>query len=276
LAPAPLATISAFASVIDCLELQDNIQQFGDDMSTTPLTLAEGLAEAAHQINTRRPLPELLHNLVSMAGRSLPGVDHVGISITHDGGRIETVAATDDLVLKLDLLQYELDEGPCLSAIREEGMVLVNHADREQRWPRFMERAAALGLRSQMGLRPYANGETVGGLNLYATQSDEIDPEVVHIANLFASHAALALGKARIEENLTQGMTSRQRVGVAIGILMERYELDEDRAFAYLARVSQTSNVKLRDIAEEVVDSANKRNRPPLDAPVPPWQGRRG
>lgn len=236
-------------------------------MSTTPLTLAEALAEAAYQINAQRPLPELLQDLVVMAARSLPGVDHVGISVTHADGRIETVAATDDLVLKLDLLQYELDEGPCLSAIREEGMVLVNHADREQRWPRFMERAAGLGLRSQMGLRLYANNETVGGLNMYATQAEEIDPEVVHIASLFASHVALALGKARIEENLTKGMEARQRVGVAVGILMERYELDEDRAFAYLARVSQTSNVKLRDIADELVDSANKGNGLPIDRP---------
>ncbi|HEX4817686.1 MAG TPA: GAF and ANTAR domain-containing protein [Nonomuraea sp.] len=229
-------------------------------MSTSPLTLAEALAEAAHQINIRRPLPELLQDLVDMASRSLPGVDHVGISVTHADGRVETIAATDDLVLKLDQLQYDLDEGPCLTAIREEGMVLVNHADREQRWPRFMEHAAALGLRSQMGLRLYANNETVGGLNLYATKAAEIDPDIVRIANLFAEHAALALGKSRREENLIHGMMTRQRIGVAVGLLMRQYGLDEDRAFQYLARVSQNSNTKLRDIADEIVDSANKGN----------------
>ena len=115
-----------------------------------------------------------------------------------------------------------------------------------------------LGLRSQMGLRLYANNETVGGLNLYATQSDEIDPEVVQVANIFAEHAALALGKTRAEENLTKAMTTRQRIGVAIGLLMHQYDLDEDRAFQYLARVSQTSNIKLRHIADEIVDSANQ------------------
>ena len=232
---------------------------------TAPLTLAEALATAAEQMSTRRPLDEVLHHLVSMAQRSLPGVDHAGISITHADGSIETIAATDDLVLKLDHLQYEMNEGPCLDAIRDEGVVIVNHADREQRWPRFTERATALGLRSQMGVRLYANQQTLGGLNLYATQVDEIDPDVIHMAQLFASHAALALGHARVEQNLLQAMTSRQRIGVAVGIVMERYGLDEQRAFQYLARVSQNSNVKLREIADEVVDSTNEKQIVPLE-----------
>ena len=206
-------------------------------------------------------MPELLHELVHMAGRSIAGVDHVGISVLHDDGRIETLAATDDLVLKLDHLQYDLDEGPCISAIRQEGVVFVNHADQEQRWPRFMAQAARLGLRSQMGIRLYANSETVGGLNLYATRGAGIDAEMVHVASLFASHAALALGKARTEDHLKRGMASHQRIGVAVGIIMERYHLDENRAFEYLSRVSQNSNTKLRDIADEVVRPANDRDR---------------
>jgi hypothetical protein len=118
-----------------------------------------------------------------------------------------------------------------------------------------------------MGLRLYSNNLTVGGLNLYATKEKEIDPEVVQIANLFAEHAALALGKARVEENLVRGMMTRQRIGVAVGLLMHRYGLDEDRAFQYLARVSQDSNIKLRDIADNLVESANKGKALPLEAP---------
>jgi len=223
------------------------------------LTLAEALAETAEQINTRRPLTEVLDNLVRMASRSLPSVDHAGITIAKADGRLETIASTDELVERLDELQYELDEGPCLSAIRDEGLVVVSHADHDQRWPHFMKEAAALGVRSQMGLRLQVNDRTVGGLNLYATQAEEIDTEVVQMAQLFASHAALALGKARVEENLVQAMTTRQRIGVAVGIVMERYELDEQRAFQFLVRVSQCSNVKLREVADELVESTNQR-----------------
>lgn len=161
---------------------------------TSSFDLPRALAEAAHHINTSRPLPEVMHELVMTAKRSLPGVDHVGVSVTHTGGGIETIAATDDLVVKLDQLQYELDEGPCLAAIREEDIVVINHATTDPRWPRFMEQATAMGMRSQMGLRLFADEATVGGLNLYATEAEEIDPEIVHVASLFAEHAALALG----------------------------------------------------------------------------------
>jgi len=232
-----------------------------------PPSLIDAISEASSEVNARRPLSEVLSNLAEMARRSLPGIDHVGISITHRDGRIETVAATDDLVLRLDELQYELDEGPCLEAIRTEGVVVINHADRDQRWPRFMERATAMGLRSQMGVCLYADEESLGGLNLYATTADEISRDLEQVAQLFASYAALALGKARTTENLIEGMMTRQRIGVAIGILMHKYELDEDRAFRYLARVSQTSNIKLRQIADEIVDGENQRNAIPDGRP---------
>jgi hypothetical protein len=112
-----------------------------------------------------------------------------------------------------------------------------------------------------MGLRLFDDQQTLGGLNMYSTAAVEIDADVLHIAELFASHAALALGKARIEGNMTAGMENPQRIGQAAGILREWYELDEVRAFGYLTRVSQTSNLKLRDIAEELVTTLNDRNR---------------
>ena len=230
-------------------------------MDSVPL--ADALAQAARDINTRQPLPEVLQRLVQTAQNALPGVDHVGISITHPDGRVETLAATDQLVLDLDQLQYELNEGPCLSAIRDEDVVVVNAAEEDPRWPRFMERARAMGLRSQMGLRLFNEEATLGGLNLYATRDEAIDLDVANVATLFASHIALALGKARHESNLSAGLQSRQLIGQAIGIVMERYDLDEDRAFQYLTRVSQNSNIKLRDVAAELVASTNERNALP-------------
>lgn len=232
------------------------------------LPLSEALTRAAQEINTRRELPEILQAVVETAQRSLPGIDHVGISITHADGEVETRAATDDLVYQLDKLQYQLNEGPCLDAIRQANMVAVSRSELERRWPTFMAQAAPLGLRSQIGLRLYLERETLGGLNLYSTRSDEIDLDVQHFAQMFATHAALALGKARFEETMSAGMASRQRIGQAVGILMERFELDEDRAFAYLARVSQTSNIKLREIADEIVSEANESNRLPDSRPM--------
>jgi GAF domain-containing protein len=227
-----------------------------------------GLAEAARLIYSAPDLPTTLNTTVQAAGLALPGIDHVGISISYRDGRVETVAATDQLVWDLDQLQYELNEGPCLEAIRESGIVEVNNlAMHEARWPRFVPRAVALGLRAQMGLRLYVDEETLGGLNLYSTRSDTIDADVREAAELFATHAALEMGHVRREENLNSALHTRKVIGQAIGIVMERYELDEDRAFKYLTQVSQHSNVKLRDVAAEIVQQSNENNQVPPAVP---------
>jgi GAF domain-containing protein len=225
--------------------------------------LVASLAQATREISASGHLPAVLETIVQAVQRSLPGVDHAGISVTHKDGRVETLAATDPFVTALDELQYELAEGPCLTAIFDSTVVTINDARHEQRWPRFIPRAVELGLRSQIGLRLYVDGHTLGGLNLYSTAADTINPEVLATAELFAAHAALALGKAQREDNLYSALSTRKVIGQAIGLIMERYELEEEKAFQYLARVSQHSNHRLRDVAAELVQQANERNRPP-------------
>jgi GAF domain-containing protein len=223
--------------------------------------LADALARAAREINSPHDLESTLDAIVHAAQRSLPGVEHVGISVVHRDGKIETQAGTDQLVWDVDGIQYELGEGPCLHAIEavDSPVVVVDDLRHDQRWPRYVPRALERGVKAQLGLRLYTEDETLGALNLYSTDSDTIDPELVHVAELFATHAALALGRARREQSLNEGLASRKLIGQAIGIVMERYELDEDRAFGYLVRVSQHGNVKLRAVAQELVDQANGR-----------------
>jgi hypothetical protein len=116
-----------------------------------------------------------------------------------------------------------------------------------------------LGLRSQMAVKLTLDDQgTLGGLNMYSTLRDDIDPEAASVAELFARHAAIALGGARHVTNLNNGLHNRKVIGQALGILMERYQMHEDRAFAFLVRASSTSNVKLHQIAQELVDAANE------------------
>lgn len=220
--------------------------------------IADAIAQAAREINSPHDLTSTLDAIVHAAERSLHGIDHVGISTAYRDGKIETQAGTDQLVWDLDALQYELEEGPCVHAIRTQPVTVVNDLRHEQRWPHYVPRALEYGLKAQMGLRLFADGETLGGLNLYSTASDSIAPDVVHTAELFAAHAALALGRAQREEELNSALANRKMIGQSIGIVMERYQLDEDRAFQYLVRVSQHSNIKLRDVAQELVDQANE------------------
>ena len=121
---------------------------------------------------------------------------------------------------------------------------------------------APIGLRAQLALQLYNDEGAIGGLNLYSTRSPTVEPDAVRVAELFASHAAIALGRARREEQLNDALVTRKVIGQAIGLTMEHYQITEDRAFLFLVRASQTSNVKLRDVAQNVVDMANDRFAP--------------
>jgi transcriptional regulator with GAF, ATPase, and Fis domain len=224
--------------------------------------IADVLAQAAREINAPSTVDATLDSIVHTARRSLPGIDHVGVSVARRDGGIETRAATGELVLELDQLQYTLNEGPCLYAIAAATVVRVDDAAHEDRWPAYMQEAVKRGLRSQLGVQLGVDGETLGGLNMYSTSVDRIDDDVLHLAELFAVHAALAMGRARTEEQLRSGMSTRTEIGEALGLLMERYSIDSDAAFAFLARASSVNNTKLRDIAAEVVAEANTRYRP--------------
>lgn len=136
--------------------------------------------------------------------------------------------------------------------------VAAAHFRHDHRWPRYIPPAVKEGLRSQLAVRLFLDDHgTVGGLNLYSTISEEIDPEAEQVADLFATHAAIALGNARERDSLNQLLGSRKTIGQAIGIVMERYGINQDQAFAFLVRASSTSNIKLRDIAQALVDERN-------------------
>lgn len=219
--------------------------------------LATTLARVAREINAPTDLSSTLQAIVQSAMDSLPDIDHVGISMVHKDGTIETMAGTSQLVWDLDAAQYDLQEGPCYDAIVRAPIMVANELRHDQRWPRYVPQAARQGVKAQIGVRLFIEGKTIGGMNMYSTSGDQIDPDVQHLAELFATHAALALGRARQDEDLQTALGTRKVIGQALGIVMERYQLDEDRAFQFLVRVSSQGNVKLRDIAQEIVDRAN-------------------
>jgi transcriptional regulator with GAF, ATPase, and Fis domain len=221
--------------------------------------ISDAIVRAARAVNAPNDLQSQLDTIVQVARDSMPEIDHAGVSVAHKDGTVETKAATGDLVRQLDQLQYDLGEGPCLHAIEADPVVVVEEVWKESRWPRFMTGARELGLRSQMGLRLYVDEHTRGGINLYSTSSDTIDPETTYLAELFASHAALAMGRAWVSENLSAALSSRTTIGMALGIVMERFGLDPDRAFRYLTRVASSSETKLRDVAAHLVEDATRR-----------------
>ena len=222
---------------------------------------AAALAEAARTIHTIRSLEDTLGLIARAAQLSIPGVDHVGISTVDRRSAITTRVATDEIVWQLDDLQHSLMEGPCVDALRESTVVTAPNIRHDARWPRYVAEAVqSTGLQSQMAVRLFLDDSgTLGGLNMYSTSAAVIDTDAPAIAELFAAHAAVAVGNARKVSNLNTALGSRKSIGQALGIIMERYHINEDGTFAFLTRASSHGNIKLNVIAQEIVAQADQR-----------------
>ncbi len=220
--------------------------------------LADVMVEIARRLNqSSLTIQEQLNLVLEDAHETVSGIDAASITVIHRDGRIETVAGTDELVYRLDQMQYDFDEGPCLDALRGAPVQRVDDMPAEDRWPQFAPKAADAGVRSHMAMELYADERSIGGLNLYSRSSHAFDEDTRHLAWLFASHAAMAMGHTRRHEDMSQALATRKVIGQAIGAVMQRFELDEARAFEFLVRVSNSGNIKLRDVAQQVVDELN-------------------
>jgi hypothetical protein len=227
--------------------------------TTLHLEIAEAMAEVAAALKAPMNLESTLELITRSAADTIPGIVEASISITTKSGEIQTLAPTGPTVIRADHLQYELGEGPCLDAAVEEPIVAVNDLASDPRWPDFGPKAAALGFGSQVAFQFRALPHVRGALNLYAREPNEIDRDSIYLGSMFAAQIAVAMGWARQEQTMSDALATRNVIGQAVGIVMERYKLDTDRAFAFLTRLSQTSNTKLNAIATALVRQADEQ-----------------
>lgn len=212
------------------------------------------LADAARRLAKALPpgdLDNTLSRITQAAVEVLPQVAYASITIKHADGTLGTAAPTDDLLLGLDAAQYEFREGPCYEAAVESVHVTSPNLAADLRFPRYAAVAVRAGIRAQAGLRLFDAPKSDGALNLYATQVGAFE-DLGTLGDLFAHQSAMALGYAHEIQNLQEALRTRTTIGTAVGIVMERYQLNDQRAFAFLTRLSQTRNVKLRQVAEEI------------------------
>ena len=229
-------------------------------ISTTHL--AQLLADAAKATDSPGDITETLGVLCRGAKETVPGIDAVSVTLRHPDGTFETVAATDSLSAECDRLQYELGEGPCVDAAGGKGLVLSVDVGSDPRWRRYGPLAAGrFSVMAQFAYTMFAAQHAFGGLNLYSTSTATLDAEALALAELFATQGAVAMGHKRTIDQLSEGLETRQVIGQATGLIMERYGLDDSRAFEFLSRMSQGGNIKLRVIADEIVESANEQAR---------------
>jgi hypothetical protein len=203
-------------------------------------------------------LPEVEHTLqgvVDLAVETIDGCDFAGITMRR-GSRVDTPAATDPLVDQLDGWQYELHEGPCLDAVFVDDIYVIEDLNSEDRWPRWAPKAAGLGVQSALSVRLATSNDVVGALNLYSRELLAYDEDQILTASIYAAHAANAIAATGQIGGLNTALQTRHKIGMAQGLLMQRYHLSEDQAFRFLTRISQDANVKLHDVAAKVIAEA--------------------
>ena len=182
-------------------------------------------------------------------------------------------APTGELPARVDAIQEETQQGPCLDAAYKHQTVRVDNPAIEDRWPLFAQRASATGAASMLSLQLYVEGENLGALDPYARTPNAFTDESEQVGLLFAAHAAIAYAGVRKETQLAQALIRRDMIGQAKGILMERYKISSERAFLLLTRVSQTSNRKLHDVAEELVRQGTITGAGAAPRPSPTFRG---
>jgi GAF domain-containing protein len=209
-----------------------------------------------------------LQTVAERAVAVVPACQFSSVSLRRRRGRVETSASTSDLASRCDALQYELEEGPCLDAVWEGDSYLAVDVASDSRWPRWGPQVAELGVGSILAIRLATEQENMGALNLYATAPLAFGPEDVDLALVYTIHAANALNSARLVTGLQTAVHSRHLIGVAQGILMGSYQLTMEQSFELLRTYSSQENVKLRDLAQLVVDTGRLPEPALRDAPA--------
>ncbi|MDD7965250.1 ANTAR domain-containing protein [Actinomycetospora lemnae] len=223
------------------------------------------LADALFAVPAETGVVGIVERVVDAARAIVPGADVVSVVLRNPDGRLDTVAASHDVAYKADALQDEVGEGPSHTAMHSTGVgaSMAHMASPDAPWPTFGRQAAeGLGLGAVLSTGMFPGGEPprFGALNFYSWTSDGLDAADRDHALVLAAHAATAIAAVQArtaaelrESQLREALQSRDVIGQAKGVLMERRGLTSDQAFDLLRRTSQDLNVKLREVAETLV-----------------------
>lgn len=217
--------------------------------------LALRMAELARAVAAPRSVGDVLSDVTAAALELIPGVGTAGVLLIGKGAKFESLAGTSELPHQLDELQMMYQEGPCVEAALNEVIVRTDDFRHEPRWPRYSQAAVEIGVLSGLSFKLYTADRTAGALNLFAFEPNVWDAESETIGTVLAAHAAAAILASRQAQQLESAVSTRDRIGQAKGIIMERYSVDDVQAFEMLRRLSQESNTRLIDIAQQVIDT---------------------
>ena len=204
---------------------------------------------------------EVYDAVVRAAPRLVGGCDHASLMLRRKG-RLETVAASDEVARVVDGYERELGEGPCIDAIADASVFHDPDLTDGSAWPRLTERVLALTpVRGMAGVRLRAGDEATGALNLFSDTAGSLTEHAVHQGIVLASFVTVALAASaqrETAESLRAGLHSNREIGKAIGLMMAFHKISDDQAFAMLRATSQDLNIKLVEVARQIVAHHNQ------------------
>jgi len=216
--------------------------------------LAVRMADLARSTSLRK-VDDVLADVTATAKELIEGVDAAGVLLVGKANSFETLASTSDLMFKLDELQIRYGEGPCVEAALDEIVVRTDDFRNEPRFPNYAPEVVKLGVLSGLSFKLYTADRTAGALNLFGFKPRLWDAEAETTGMVLAAHAAAAILASRQGDQLQSALSTRDRIGQAKGIIMERFGIDDVRAFGMLRQLSQDTNMKLIDVAQRVIDT---------------------
>lgn len=231
--------------------------------------LAAALADSAELMHTAVGSRRVLDELVAAALRLVPGAQDASVMLS-ERDVLTAQRATSPTVEGVDTVQLELREGPSLEAAAHARPVRVDDMGQEERWAAFAPQARGLGVVSTLSLPLRTRTSVLGVLNLFSTRVAAFGDESEQTGLLLTRHAAIALAEARGVDNLHRAVAGRDLIGQAKGRLMDRYGLDEARAFGVLRRLSQNTHRKLHDVARQIATTGQMPELTALEAELVP------
>jgi hypothetical protein len=235
--------------------MSDRLPRVGGDPRTS-----EAFRQLAELVYSSDDLAAVHGAIVDAAPRLIDGCDHASLMLK-EKGRLITVAASDDVARTIDSFERELGEGPCIDAIDHGSIYHDQDLTDGSPWPRLHGRVLSeTPVRGMAGFQLSHGGEHAGALNVFSDGVDRLTEESVHqgiVLSSFVSVTLIAASERQSAQSLRAGLQSNREIGKAMGLLMAFHKITDDEAFAMLRSTSQDLNIKLVEVARQVLDHHN-------------------
>jgi PAS domain-containing protein len=244
------------ASALVHWELRPLAATTGQAPSVPPdVAMVVSMATALREVAATTDLPAMASRIIA-SGRSLvSGADGTALALRRARDRVDVPSASDSDARGATELQRSLREGPAVDTLRTGAVTRTDSLSDDLRWPRLAEHQRDVGFSSVLAVPLVGPRGPFGALMWYSRQPAAFGDETEAIAASFASQTALIYSARELETNLRAGMETRERIGQAVGVLMERHRLTSQQAFDLLVYVSQRTHRKLREIANWVTET---------------------